>query len=182
LLLSVLIGAVTCLLRIACANVSNLLLARWSARFDEFAIRTAIGAGRIRLARQLLTEAALLSLTSCIFGMLLAFGLLRAFVHYGGNELPRMNEVTIDGSLFVIGLLIALFTTLIFGGLPSLQAGRLDIQRALQRSERTGFAAGSYLVKRALVAGEIALCLILLSGAALLVQTLWHLRNDRLGF
>lgn len=182
LLLSVLIGAVTCLLLIACANVSNLLLARWSARSGEFAIRTAIGAGRIRLARQLLTEAALLTLAGCVSGMLLAFGLLRAFVHYGGNELPRMNEVTIDGRLFVIGLLVAFFTTLIFGGLPSLQAGRLDIQRALQRSERVGFAAGSYLVKRVLVAGEIALCLILLSGAALLVQTLWHLRNDRLGF
>lgn len=182
LLLSVLVGAVTCLLLIACANVSNLLLARWSARSGEFAIRTAIGAGRIRLARQLLTEAALLTLAGCVCGMLLAFGLLRAFVHYGGNELPRMNEVTIDGRLFVIGLLVALFTTLIFGGLPSLQAGRLDIQRALQRSERVGFAAGSYLVKRVLVAGEIALCLILLSGAALLVQTLWHLRNDRLGF
>ncbi len=182
LLLSVLLGAVTCLLLIACANVSNLLLARWSARSGEFAIRTAIGAGRLRLARQLLTEAALLTLAGCVLGMLLAIGLLRAFVHYSSNELPRLNEVAIDGRLFLIGLLCALFTTLVFGGLPSLQAGRLDIQRALQRSERVGFAGGSYLVKRVLVAGEIALCVILLSGAALLVQTLWHLRNDRLGF
>ena len=181
LLLSVLIGAVTCLLLIACANVSNLLLARWSSRSGEFAIRTAIGAGRIRLARQLLTEAALLTLAGCVFGMLLASGLLRAFVYYGGNELPRMSEVTIDGRLFAIGLIVALFTTLIFGGLPSFQAGRLDIQGALQRSGR-GFAAGSYLVKQVLVAVEMALCLILLSGAALLAQTLWHLRNDRLGF
>jgi putative ABC transport system permease protein len=182
LLLSVLIGAVTCLLLIACANVSNLLLARWSARSGEFAIRAAIGAGRIRLARQLLTEAALLTLAGCALGMLLAFGLLRAFVHYGGNELPRMNDVKFDSRLFVIGLVVALFTTVIFGALPSLQAGRLDIQRALQRCERAGLAAGSYLLKRLLVTGEMALCLILLSGAALLLQTLWHLRNDRLGF
>lgn len=181
-LLSVLIGAVTCLLLIACANVSNLLLARWSARSGEFAIRTAIGAGRLRLARQLLTEAALLTLTGCTLGMLLAFGVLRGFVHYAGNELPRMREVTADSRVFVIGLIVSLLATLLFGGMPSLQAGRFDIQRVLQRSERVGFAAGSRAVKRMLVAGEMALCLILLSGAALLLQTLWHLRNDRLGF
>jgi len=182
LLLSVLIGAVTCLLLIACANVSNLLLARWSARSGEFAIRAAIGAGPRRLARQLLTEAALLALAGCALGMLLAFGLLCAFAHYGGSELPRMSEVTFDNRLFIIGLLVALFTTFLFGVLPSLQAARLDIQRVLQRSERVGLATGSYLVKRLLIAGEMALCLILLSGAALLLQTLWRLRNDHLGF
>lgn len=182
LLLSVLIGAVTCLLLIACANVANLLLARWSARSGEFAIRTAIGAGRMRLARQLLTEAALLTFAGCALGMLLAFVVLRGFAHYAGNELPRMNEVTVDARVFTIGLLLSLFITLLFAGLPSLQAGRLDIQRVLQQSERVGLAAGSRLLKRALIAGEMALCLILLSGAALLLQTLWHLRNDRLGF
>lgn len=182
LLLSVLIGAVTCLLLIACANVSNLLLARWSARSGEFAIRTAIGAGRMRLARQLLTEAALLTFAGCVSGMLLAFVVLRGFVHYAGNELPRMNEVAADARVFGIGLLLSLFITLLFAGLPSLQAGRLDIQRVLQQSERVGFVAGSRLLKRALIAGEMALCLILLSGAALLLETLWHLRNDRLGF
>lgn len=181
-LLSVLIGAVTCLLLIACANVSNLLLARWSARSGEFAVRAAIGAGRMRLARQLLTEAVLLTLGGCTLGMLLAFGVLRGFVQYGGNELPRMNEVTADGRVFLIGVLVSLFITLLFGGLPSLQAGRLDIQRVLQRSERVGLAAGSRLLKRVLVAGEMALCLILLCGSALLLETLWHLRNDRLGF
>jgi putative ABC transport system permease protein len=182
-LLSLLIGAVTCLLLIACANVSNLLLARWSARSGEFAIRTAIGAGRLRLARQLLTEAALLTLVGCTSGMLLAFGVLRGFVHYAGNELPRMKEVTVDGRVFVIGLIVAVVATLLFGGMPSLQAaGRFDIQRVLQRSERVGFVAGSRVIKQILVGGEVALCLILLSGAALLLQTLWHLRNDRLGF
>jgi putative ABC transport system permease protein len=182
MLLSVLIGAVTCLLLIACANVSNLLLARWSARSGELAIRGAIGAGRVRLARQLLTEAALLTLLGCTLGALLAFGVLRSFVHYAGNELPRMNEVTVDVRVFGIGLLISLFTTLIFGGLPALHAGRLDVQTALQQSGRTGITPGYRLAKRALVGGQVALCLILLSGGALLLQTLWHLRNDRLGF
>lgn len=181
-LLSVLIGAVTCLLLISCANVSNLLLARWSARSGEFAIRAAIGAGRVRLARQLLTEAALLTLAGCTLGMLLAFGVLRGFVYYAGNELPRMSEVTVDGRVFLIGLILSILTTVLFAGLPSLRAGRFDIQQALQRSERPGLVAGSRLVKRTLIAAEMALCLILLSGAALLLQTLWHLRNDRLGF
>jgi putative ABC transport system permease protein len=181
-LLSVLIGAVTCLLLIACANVSNLLLARWSARSGEFAIRAAIGAGRARLARQLLTEAALLTLMGCALGMLLAFGVLRGFVHYAGNELPRLSEVTFDARVFAVGLFISLITALLLGGLPAFHAGRLDIQRMLQRSGRLGLAAGYSLARRALVAAEMALCLILLSGAALLLQTLWHLRTDRLGF
>ena len=181
-LLSVLISAVTCLLLIACANVSNLLLARWSARSGEFAIRAAIGAGRLRLARQLLTEAALLTMAGCAVGMLLAYAVLHGFAHYASNELPRMSEVRTDARVFVIGLIVSLFTTLIFSGLPSLRAGRFDIQRALQRSDRSGLVSGNRLIKQALVAAEIALCLILLAGAALLLQTLWHLRNDRLGF
>ncbi|MBV8896409.1 MAG: ABC transporter permease [Acidobacteriaceae bacterium] len=182
LLLSVLIGAVTCLLLIACANVSNLLLARWSARAGEFAVRTAIGAGRMRLARQLLTEATLLTTAGCTLGMLLAFTVLRGFVHYAANEFPRLSEVTVDLRVFIIGLILSVLVTLLFAGLPSLQAGRLDIQRVLQKSERAGLAGGSRLLKRALIAAEMALCLMLLAGAALLLQTLWHLRNDRLGF
>lgn len=108
-MLSILIGAVTCLLLIVCANVSSLVLARWSSRSGEFAIRAAIGAGRMRLARQLFTEAALLTLMGCLLGMLLVFGVLRGFVHYAGNELPRLNAVTFDGRVFSIGLLVCLF-------------------------------------------------------------------------
>ncbi|MGA8598345.1 MAG: ABC transporter permease [Bryobacteraceae bacterium] len=181
-LLSVLIGAVTCLLLITCANVANLLLARWAARSGELALRAAIGAGRARLARQLLTEAALLALPGCGLAALLAFAILRGFVHYAANELPRMNEVSFDGRVLLIGACVSLVTTLVFGGWPALRAGRTNIQRVLQQSERPGLAASYRFTKRMLVAGEMALCLILLSGAALVLQTLWHLRNDRLGF
>ena len=118
----------------------------------------------------------------CTLGMLLASVVLRGFVHYGGNELPRMNEVRADSRVLLIGIIVSLFSTLLFGGLPSLQAGRFDIQRVLQRADRVGLVSGSSLLKRVLIAAEMALCLILLSGAALLLQTLWHLRNDRLGF
>ncbi len=181
-MLSVLIGAVTCLLLIACANVANLLLARWAARSGELAVRAAIGAGRTRLARQLLTEATLLALPGCGLAVLVAFAVLRGFVHYASNELPRMSEVSFDGRVLLIGACVSLITTLIFGGWPALRAGRTNIQDILKQAERPGLVAGDRFAKRMLVGGETALCLILLSGAALLLQTLWHLRNDRLGF
>ncbi len=182
LLLSILIGAVACLLLIACANVSNLLLGRWSSRAGEFAVRAAIGAGRARLARQLFTEAALLTVIGCALATLLVVALLRGFVHYAAGELPRLSEVSFDARVFTIGLLLAILTTLLFGSLPALRSGRLDIQSVLQEAGRPGLAAGYRFAKRALVVAEVALSLILLSGAALLLQTLWHLRNDRLGF
>ncbi len=181
-LLSVLIGAVSCLLLITCANVSNLLLARWSARAGELAVRTAIGAGRARLVRQLLTEAGLLTLLGCALGAFLAFAVLRGFVHYASNELPRMSEVSFDARVLFIGFVIAFFTTLFFGGWPALHAGRTSIQFTLQHSQRPGLATGYRFAKRALIAAEMALCLVLLSGASLLLETLWHLTNDRLGF
>ncbi len=182
LLLSVLIAAVACLLLIACANVSNLLLGRWSSRSGEFAVRTAIGAGRARLARQLFTEAALLTVIGCALATLLAVALLRGFVHYAAGELPRLSEVSLDVRVFTVGLFLAILTTLLFGTLPAFRSGRLDIQSVLQEAGRPGLSSGYRFAKRALVVVEVALALILLSGAALLLQTLWHLRNDRLGF
>ncbi len=181
-LLAILLGAAGCLLLIACANVSNLLLGRWSARAGEFAIRCAIGAGRGRLARQLFTEAALLTGLGCALGFAVTVAILRAFVHYAAGELPRLQEVSVDARVFLIGLLLAALTTLLFGTLPVLRAGRMDILSALQQSGRLGLAAGYRFAKRALVVVEIALSLILLAGASLLLESLWHLRNDHLGF
>ncbi len=182
LLLNILIGAVACLLLIACANVSNLLLARWSARSGELAVRAAIGAGRRRLARQLFTEAGLLTAIGCLLGTALVVAMLRGFAHYAAGELPRLSEVTIDLRVFGIAILVSILTTLVFAGLPVLRAGRMNIHSVLQESGRLGMAAGYRFTKRALVVAEIALSLILVSGAALLLETLWHLRNDHLGF
>jgi putative ABC transport system permease protein len=100
----------------------------------------------------------------------------------GSRSLPRLSELAFDGRVFAIGVFVSLCTALLFGVVPSLQSARPDIQQVLQRSERVGFVAGYNFMKRMLVAGETALCLILLCGAALLLETLWHLRNDRLGF
>ncbi len=181
-LLKILIGAVICLLLIACANVSNLLLARWSARSSEFAVRAAIGAGRRRLARQLFTEAGLLTVLGCGLGAALVVVMLRGFVHYAADELPRLSEVTVDARVFGIAIAVSVLVTLVFAGLPIIRVGRMNIQSVLQESGRLGMSAGFRFTKRILVIAEIALSLILLCGAALLLQSLWHLRNDHLGF
>jgi len=180
-LLLVLMGAAGCLLAIACANVANLLLARWSARSHELAVRAAIGAGRARLARQLFTEIALLIAAGTAAGMIFVVAALRAFVHFAAGELPRLSEVGVDFRVFGIALLVSLATASIFGGLPALRAGRVDLQSVLQRSGR-GSAGGRQLIRRALVAVEMALSVVLLAGAALLFQSLWHMQNDHLGF
>jgi putative ABC transport system permease protein len=181
-LLFLLMGAAGCLLAIACANIANLLLARWSARARELAVRAAIGAGRGRLARQLFTEIALLVAAGTVVAMILVAVALQGFVHFAAGGLPRLSEVATDFRVFAIALLVSLATALIFGGLPALRAGRIDLQSVLQRAGRGGAVGGTRLMRRVLVAVEVALSAVLLSGAALLFQTLWHMQNDHLGF
>jgi putative ABC transport system permease protein len=180
-LLLILMGAAACLLAIACANVANLLLARWSARARELAVRAAIGAARGRLARQLFTEIALLVAAGTMVGMLFVEGALRGFVHFAAGEIPRLSEVGIDFRVFGIALLVSLATALLFGGLPALRSGRIDLQSVLQRAAR-GTTGGHQFLRRTLVGVEVALSVILLCGATLLLQTLWHLQYDHLGF
>jgi predicted permease len=181
LVLGLLIGAVACLLLIACANVANLLLARWAARSRELAVRAAIGASRPRLVRQLFTETVMLAALGWLGGIALVAVTLRGVVRYAAGELPRLAEVTVDARVFCISGLVALTTVLAFGAFPALRAGRVDINVVLQGAGR-GVAGGHRLLRRSLVAAEVALSVILLSGAALLAQTLWHLENDGMGF
>jgi putative ABC transport system permease protein len=181
-LVLVLAGAVACLLLIACANVANLLLARWSARSRELAVRAAIGAGRARLVRQLLTETAVLCAAGFAAGMALAAFGLRSFVILAAGSLPRLKEVAADGRVLGIALAVSLATMLLFGVLPALRAGRVDVQTALQHAGRPGMAGGYRVARRALVAGEVALSVVLLSGAVLLLATLWRMQHAHLGF
>jgi predicted permease len=113
--------------------------------------------------------------------MAFVFVALRGFVHSAAGELPRLSEVGVDFRVFAIALLVSAATALLFGGLPALRAGRIDVQSVLQSAAR-GTTGGRPLMRRALVAVEVALSVVLLSGAALLFQTLWHMRNDHLGF
>jgi predicted permease len=181
-LVLVLIAAAACLLAIACANVANLLLARWAARGRELAVRAAVGASRGRMARQLFAEIALLVALGGGAAMALTVAALRGFAHFAGGELPRLNEARADYRVFGLALLVCLATALVFGGLPLARAGRVDLLAALQQAGRGATAGGRQWFRRALIAMEVALSAVLLSGAALLMQTLWHMRNDQLGF
>ena len=182
ILLLVLAGAVGCLLLIACANVANLLLARWNSRSRELAVRAAIGAGRGRLVRQLLTETALWCAAGSLAGTVLTAAGLRIFVHFAAGSLPRLNEVRADGRVFAIALGVSLLTMLVFGVIPALRAGRVDIHAVIQHGGHPGISGGYRRARRLLVAGEVALSVLLLWGAVLLLETLWHMQHDHLGF
>ena len=182
LLLLVLAGAAGCLLLIACANVAGLLLGRWAARSRELAVRAALGASRGRLVRQLLTETVLLTALGFCAGLALTAAALRLFARYAGNQVPRLSEVAMNGRVFGIALLVSALTVLIFGVLPAVRAGRTDIRTVLQQAGRTGLAGGQPALRRGLAITEVALSCILLSGAALLLETLWHLEYGHLGF
>jgi putative ABC transport system permease protein len=181
-LVLVLAGAVGCLLLIACANVANLLLARWSARSRELAVRAAIGAPRRRLVRQLLTETAVWCAAGSVIGMALMAAGLRMAARVAAGLLPRLSELKADERVFAIALGLSLLTMLLFGVLPALRAGRVDVQTALQYAGRPGISGGHRGARRALVAGEVALSVVLLWGAVLLLQTLWRLQHDHMGF
>ena len=109
-------------------------------------------------------------------------GGLRAAVYFAAGTLPRLNEVTVDGRVFGIALGVSALTMLLFGVLPALRAGRVEVQTVLQHAGRPGMSAGYRGVRRALVAGEVALSVVLLWGAVLLLQTLWRMQHDHLGF
>lgn len=170
--LQLLSGAVGFLLLIACANVASLLIVRGIARQQEFAIRIAVGAGRWRLMRQLVTESLLLCLAGGMLGALLSVWCVDAVRHFVPPDVPRLREVSVDATVLLFSLGLSLLTGLLVGILPSLLASRTDVNDTLKSGGRGSSAARSR--KRwmgVLVAGEVAVCLVLLTGSALLVQS-----------
>ena len=176
----ILAGAVALVLLIACANVANLLLVRAQSRRREIAIRAAIGAGRGRVVRQLLTESLLLSLAGGALGLLLGYGGIRALLAVNTAGLPRVGDagiaVGIDWRLMMFALGISLLTGLVFGALPAIQASRLD----LATMQAAGPAHNT--TRKALVVSELALAVILMAGAALLIRTFAALYSVDRGF
>jgi len=181
--LLVLLGAVGFVLLIACANVANLLLARAAGRTREIAVRTAVGATRERLVRQLLTESVILSLAGGAIGLALAWGGLRALLALKGGNLPRADEIGIDGTVMLFTLAISVLTGLLFGLAPALHFSSLDLHGSLKEGTRGATSEGStQAVRRALVVAELALALTLLTGAGLLVKSFGRLQNVDPGF
>ncbi len=172
----VLLGAVLLVLLIAWANVANLLLARAASRQRESAIRAAIGAGQGRLMRQSLTEAAVLSLAGSLAGLLLAGLLLRAFVLLAPEGIPRLQQAGLDGRVLLISIAGSLGCGLLFGLAPALRGANLEWLTGVR-------VAGSRraVLRPLLVTGQLAVSLVLLTGAGLLLQSLWHMQNVPLG-
>ena len=174
--LVMLLAAVALVLLIACANVGNLLFARALGRTKEIAIRSALGAGRARVFQQLLVESLLLSAAGGIAGFLLARVALSTGVHLLSDQLPRVDEISIDGRVLVFVAAVSMLTGLIAGALPALRAGRLDLNGALKEGGRNDGAVG-VRTRRALIVCEVALSLVLLMGAGVMLRSLAALRG-----
>ncbi len=182
LALRVLFGAVGFVLLIACANVANLLLSRAAVRQKEFAIRAAMGASRMRLMRQLLTESVLLAMAGGLLGVGLAFLAVKALRVFGAANIPRLDEVGVDGRVIAFTCLVALVTGVMFGLVPALRASRVDLNETLKEGGRSADGAGQHRTRKLLVIAEVALSLVLLVGAGLLIRSYGHILNSNPGF
>jgi predicted permease len=181
--LLVLWAAVGCVLLIVCANLANLLLARASARSREFAVRIALGAGRSRLVRQLLTEGTLLSLVGAALGVPLAYGLTAWLTGSDTLSLPLLHYVRVDSTALMVTAVIALGTGLLFATVPAMKVSARAPQAALQEQSRGSVDSARHAwVRRGLVVAEIALAAVLLVGAGLLVRSFIQLLDVQLGF
>ena len=179
--LMILLGAVALVLLIACANVASLLLIKATGRQKEMAIRAALGAGRFRIIRQLLTESLMLALVGGILGLLLAYWGNDFLLSLASGNLPRANDVTVDSRVLGFTLLLSLATGVIFGLLPAFKASRVNLNESLKEGSRNSTASTSH-TQRALVIAEVALSLILLIGAGLLIKSFYQLQQIDPGF
>jgi putative ABC transport system permease protein len=174
-------GAVGLVLLIACANVAALLMARGSSRQTEVAIRAALGAGRGRIFRQFLTESLLLSIFSGVLGIWLAWGMVGGLVAMAPPWLPMLHAIQIDGQVLLFSAGISLLTGLIFGVIPAAQGSKAAFAESLKAATRGGTAGGRQRLRAALVAGQLALALMLLIGSGLLIRSFLQLQGANLG-
>jgi putative ABC transport system permease protein len=179
----VLQGAVALVLLIACANVANLLLARAESRHKEFAVRTALGAGRLRVLRQFMAEGVVLAVLGATLGLGLAYWGLKALLAANPENTPRTTEITLDPAVLLFTVGVALATGLVFGLAPLLHMGEQAVTAAIKEGGmRTTVSAGRNRVRRGLVVAEVALAVMLVIGAGLLIRTFSNLTSVDAGF
>jgi putative ABC transport system permease protein len=175
-------AAVGFVLLIACANLANLLLARAESRQREFAIRSALGAGGLRLARQFLAEGLVLSGLGALGGGILARAGLRVLVATFPDALPRAGEVSVDGTSLAFMVVVALLTSVVFGLAPLIHLRGSSLTATLREAGQRSATSGRRLLRRFLVASEVALAVVLVTGAGLMVRTVWNLTRVDAGF
>jgi predicted permease len=181
--LYLLLGAVALVLLIACANVANLLLARATSRSREIAVRAALGAGRWRIARQLMVESAVIAVAAALAGLLLASWGVDALLALAPPNLPRLAEIHIDGWVLAFTLALSLAASLVFGVAPALQASRIDLNHALKQGAARGTVGGTAgMLRSVLVVAEIAISIVLLVAAGLLIRSFGALTRVEWGF
>src|ERR1043165_2877050 len=182
LALYVLLGAVGFVLLIACANLANLMLARVGARQKEIAVRTALGASRLRIVRQLLIESITLAIGGGAIGLLLAFWTVNWVISLSADTIPRVHEISVDPRVAGFTLLLSVLTGVLFGLAPAIQVSRPDLTDALKESGRATAGLRRNRLRSALVVTEVALSLVLLIGAGLMIRSFAKLNQVDPGF
>jgi len=176
----VIFGAVGFVLFIACANIANLLLARATSRRKEMAIRTAVGASRWRIARQLLTESILLSLVGGGIGLVLARWVVDLILYVSPDAIPRSREIGLDWTVLAFTIGVSFLTGILFGLIPAIQAGEVDVHETLKETGRG--SSGRHWLRSSLVVVEVATTLVLLIGAGLMIRSFYLLQKVNPGF
>ena len=179
----IMLGAVAAVLLIACANVANLLLSRAAIREREVTVRMALGASNRRLVRQMITESLLLSAMGGVIGIGLALAALRVLPRLAPEDLPRIANVSLNGTVLLVTTLVTVTTGLLFGLVPAMQSSRTQLSGTLREGGRGGTAGrGGQRLRRSIVAGQLAMVVVLLTGAGLLLRTFIGLQRTELGF
>ena len=180
--LYLLLGAVLVVLLIACANIANLLLARGASRQKELAVRGALGAGRARILRQLLTENLVVSFVTVLVSVAVAFAGSRMIVRFAPGDIPRITETRVDATVLLFALMIGVFSSILFGLAPALRAMRADLQSSLRSGGRDANGVIRDWLRSTLVTAEVAMSVLLLVGAGLLIRTSVNAGRVKTGF